>query len=82
MRCMRLVCWFFGHVPRDYNYPESVYCMKCGEWVPYEDLIADTRYYRTKRWLRHWMLRRWWPEKCRWCGHRRRHTKECDQFPF
>lgn len=83
-RVVRLRCWWLGceQHPQDPAPPDYATCMHCGECVPYGDMIGDTRRNRTMGWLRYWMWRRWWPEKCPACSSRFGHSDDCDGIPF
>ena len=78
----RLRCWWFGHEqhPQDSAPPEEAACMHCGDYVPYADMVGDTRHNRLKDWLGAW--RRWLPAKCPACGARFGHRDNCDGIPF
>ncbi len=81
---VRLRCWWYGHEqhPQDSAPPESATCMHCGDYVPYGDMVGDTRRNRTLDWLRYWLWRRWLPAKCPACGARFGHRGDCDGIPF
>lgn len=81
---VRLRCWWYGHEqhPQDPTPPDEATCMHCGDYVPYGDMVGDTRHNRTMDWLRYWMWRRWLPEKCPACGARYGHRGNCDGIPF
>lgn len=69
---MKLLCWWFGCHPRPHSFYGARYeiCWRCGEEVPYSDLVGDTRHNRAKQWANYWLFRKWFPERCRACGRR------------
>lgn len=59
--------------------------MHCGDYVPYGDMVGDTRHNRAiDQWHRFtWaILRRWLPHKCPACGKRGKCADDCDGIPF
>jgi len=81
-RVVRLRCWWLGceQHPQDPAPPDYAMCMRCDAIVPYGDMVGDTRHNRTMGWLRYWLLRRWWRDKCGDCGKRFGDHGEC--LPF
>jgi hypothetical protein len=82
----RIACWWFGCYP-DYEAMqhdfECVPCERCGAPdTTYGDRIGDTLHNRTMDWVRYWLWRRWFPEKCYVCGSRFGHNEGCDGIPF
>ena len=79
----RLVCWAFGHVPCYNAYSEPIQCKRCdcGD-IPYEELVCDSRYARLIESVRYYGFRKWWPRKCRECGHRWRCDDSVSHVPF
>lgn len=75
-----LRCWWYGHMqhPQDSAPPEEATCMRCGEYVPYSDMVGDTRHGRTMAWLQRFRL----PRRCGSCGARFGHRGDCDGLPF
>lgn len=49
---VRLRCWWYGHEqhPQDPTPPDEATCMHCGGYVPYGDMVGDTRHNRTMDW--------------------------------
>jgi hypothetical protein len=80
----RVRCWWYGHEqhPQDSAPPDEATCMHCGEYVPYGDMVGDTRHNRLMERLRYWLFRRWIPSKCPACGGRFRCLQDCDGVPF
>lgn len=80
----RLVCWWFGceEDPQDPAPPTYTHCVRCGELVSYSDLVGDTRHYRFSTAARYWLLRKWWPHRCGFCGHRYTCNESVDHIPF
>lgn len=80
----RLRCWWFGCEadPQDHAPPEYAKCMHCGQAVPYSDAVGDTRHNYAKAWARYWLWRKWWPERCAYCGGRWTHDETKDHVPF
>jgi hypothetical protein len=59
--------------------------MHCGEYVPYSDMVGDTRHNRAIDSLhRVWwhIVGRWLPHKCPACGERFKCKTDCDGIPF
>lgn len=56
--------------------------MYCGEYVPYSDMVGDTRRNRAVGAMRYWLWRRWLPRKCFACGAWFGHRGDCDGIPF
>jgi hypothetical protein len=86
-RVVRLRCWWFGHEqhPQDYTPPDEATCMHCGEYVPYSDMVGDTRHNRAIDSMhRVWwhIVGRWLPHKCHACGERFKCKPDCDGIPF
>ena len=81
---VRLRCWWYGHEPHpmDTAPPDETTCAHCGEYVPYSDMVGDTRHNRTVGCMRYWLWRRWMPEKCAACGAWLGHRDNCDGIPF
>jgi hypothetical protein len=56
--------------------------MHCGEYVPYGDMVGDTRHGRMMERLRYWHPLRWLPRRCAACGAMFGHRGDCDGIPF
>lgn len=79
---MNLRCWWFGCDP-DLEKPvdEPIPCLRCGAHdVTYDVLVGDTRHNRAKDFLRYWLLRKWFPERCPCCKKRYGDHPKC--LPF
>jgi len=84
------LCWWFGCDPdydEDRDHPCGlspnyvVPCRRCGAHdTDYADRVGDTRHNRLRHWLRYWLFRRWWPERCCDCGKRFGNHYDC--LPF
>lgn len=70
-----------GFDPDDFLPRSGSLCVRCGEEIPYGDLVGDTRHNRTARRLAYWLFRKWWPEKCT-CGKRFAHEETDRCLPF
>ncbi len=83
-RKTKLRCWWHGHErhPQDSAPPEETTCMHCGEYVPYGDMVGDTRHGRMMERLRYWHPLRWLPRRCAACGAMFGHRGDCDGIPF
>ena len=77
-------CWWLGCEPhpQDTAPADVCTCVYCGGCVSYGDFVGYSRFNRSLGWLRHWMWRRWLPEKCPACGSRYVHRGDCDGIPF
>ena len=78
----RLICWWFGCRKHDMDPapPEYAECVRCGCIVPYADMAGGTRHRRFTSWCNWWLFRKWWPEKCGFCGKRFGNHYDC--LPF
>lgn len=79
-------CWWFGCLP-DYERGDAsgadyvVPCHRCkAHDTSYADRVGDTRHNRFMGRVRYWCWRRWWPARCRDCGHRSGDHSQC--LPF
>lgn len=77
---MKLRCWWFGC--RGYNPDYDDLCGRCGQEIPYHDLVGDTRHEYFKFLLKYWFYRKWIPEKCKDCNKRYGRHTDCDEIPF
>ena len=65
-------CWWFGCEPhpQDPAPPEYLECQHCGGYVDYYSLVGICVYRTVTEWLAYWLLRKWFPVKCKDCGNR------------
>ena len=78
-------CWWFGCAPAidGSEYGAEWQCQQCGETVDFHDIATASRSENFKSWCSYFFYRRWWPEKCDYCGARWRACDETvDHIPF
>lgn len=80
-------CWWFG-CTQEYDYygcPEDK-CSVCGKEIDYASCAGDTRHNKMKEYifgnLKYYLFRKWFPEKCEYCGHRYKCDELIDHIPF
>ena len=71
---MNIRCWLFGHSPNWDTWQGGVLpkCKRCGEEVPYSDLVGDTRLNHFKERIKGIVLS-FWPAK---------DNEDDDEVPF
>jgi len=81
---MNILCWWFGCTPGKLKYISNNdyirYCKKCGNESDYHDLIGESKHRIFMKFVIFWGYRKWFPEKCEYCGKRYGDHKKC--LPF